>query len=207
MKIKNVIRNILACVFFVNISVVNAALITPSSITGTGSFSNDVNLIIDGVVPAETTPWTAASNVYWTGTNTSFTIDLGDVYTIEDVLISVDNNDAYNVEYSLDNSSWTNLFTLFWYYGEIGWGMDTMTSDSSSAEYVSQLDFAAVDAQYLRVFSTSGDNFYSIGELQAFGSLSTPSNPIAAPPTWVLFGLGLLGLLRNKRGTNSSKSA
>jgi hypothetical protein len=37
--------------------------IVPVGVTGTGSFNNNPSLLIDGVIPAETTPWTDSQNV------------------------------------------------------------------------------------------------------------------------------------------------
>ena len=54
---------------------------------------------------------------------------------------------------------------------------------------IASLDFAPVDARYLRVFAIGGDNFYSVSEIQAFAA------PVPEPSTIMLFGLGLLTLM------------
>ena len=174
----------------------HAALISPVSVSGTGNFTNSPNLIIDGTVPTEGSSWSAATNVRWSGVIPAFTIDLGAIYNVDDVLVSVDNNDHYSIEWSTDSTSWNNLFSINAGNGEIGWGMDTMSTDSTNSEYVSALEFSSVQAQYLRVFATGGDNLYSIGEFQTYGS--NVSNVPVPAAVW-LFGTGLIGLSRMKK--------
>lgn len=170
-------------------SIVQASSITAVSASGTGGFNNNPDILIDGVMAGEGSFWAASTSVWWSGMSPSFVIDLGGVYTLQDLLVQVDNNDAYQFDYSVDNSAWSNLFSIQVGYGEIGWGMDTMSTDSSSSEYISQLDFSPVDAQFLRVSAIGGDNLYSISEIQAFAA------PVPEPSTMLLFGLGLMTLV------------
>ncbi len=72
--------------------------------------------------------------------------------------------------------------------------MDIMSSVAGNPEYVSSIEFAPVSARYLRIAATGGDNFYSVGEFQAFGSTSVP-----VPATALLFGLGLIGLVGSRK--------
>ncbi len=51
---------------------------------------------------------------------------------------------------------------------------------------------SSVTARYLKIYSTAGDNAYSVGELQAFGSFSPSAVP--EPGAIMIFGAGLLGL-------------
>ena len=111
---------------------------------------------------------------------------------MEEVTLSVDNNDFYQVEYTADGLTWFNLFDIKKGDGESPWGMDTMSSDSTDAEFISSMDFSSQTAVGLRVFATSGDKLYSVGEFQAFGTLTSSSVP--EPTTMILFGIGLLGL-------------
>lgn len=173
----------------------HAALITTGVASGAGPLNNSPGLIVDGFVPAETTFWRDAANVWWDdrvdpGAGV-LTIDYGNLYRIDDVLLSVDNNDRYDVEYSTDGAGWTNLFTIDRSDGEIPaspGGMDTMSTVFGDAEYVPGIDFLAVNAQYLRIFGVGPDQFYSVGELQAFGSV------VPVPAAVWLFGTALAGL-------------
>ncbi len=141
--------------------------------------------------------WTGPQNVYWNGTTPIGTLNLGQLYQIDDVQLLVDNNDSYAVEWSLNGSVWNNLFSVSVGHGEIGWGMDTMSTLSGNGEYIAVLDFTAIQAQYLRIFATGGDNKYSVGEVQAFGSVSNVPVPAAV---W-LFISALLGLSTLNRKT------
>ncbi len=169
----------------------NAVLINAVSASGTGTYHHSADLLIDGTIPAEKTGWTNSTNVWWHGTTPTFTIDLGSLCTVEDVLLQVDNNDYYNVEYSTNGSSWNNLFSINSGFGEVGWGMDTMSTDSSNPEYIDEINFTPVSAQYLRIYATGGDNSYAVSELQAYG---TTAAPVPEPCTLLLMGSGILGM-------------
>ena len=171
------------------VSSAQAAPVSAVSATGTGSFNNSSDLLIDGVVATEGSYWRAGTSVWWSGMDPTFTIDLGNVVLLQDLFLQVDNNDAYQVNYSLDNSSWSSLFSIQIGDGEIGWGMDSMSTDSLSSEYISTLDFSPVNARYLSIFAIGGDNSYSVSEIQAFAA------PVPEPSTWMLFGLGSLFLM------------
>ena len=175
----------------------SAVPINAVSASGTGTYKNSPDLLIDGVIPSEGTWWTATTNVWWYGTDPVFTIDLGALYSVEDVVVSVDNNDDYNVSYSLNNINWFNLFTIDRTYGDIPvipGGMDTMSTILGDPEYVSQIDFSPVQARYLKISATGGDNFYAVAEVKAYGT------HVPEPSTILLIGVGLLGLaVYNKR--------
>ena len=179
-----------------------AVVLAPSSVTGTGSFNNSTDLLTDGFFPLEFSTWNNATNVHWNGTTPQFTFDYGEIFQIHDVTLSVDNNDSYFVETSLNGSDWFPLFTIANSYGEVSSGMDTMSTDETNAEYISQIDFDSTAAQYLRIAAVGGDTLYSIGEFEVNGAeLTIPDGAIPEPSGVVslgaLIGFGLL--LRNRR--------
>ena len=135
------------------------------SVSGYGPFHNDAALIIDGAVPAQGTSWTDAACVWWNGTKTFFVVDLGMSRRVGNVRLQVDNNDDYVVEYSEDGKTYRNLFTVRASYGEVGWGMDTMSTDPGSPDYVPELRFAPVTARYLKIRAIGGDDCYAVSEL------------------------------------------
>ena len=188
-------RSVLTLTAFCAFHAYAAPIIPAVGASGTGSFNNSPSLIIDGTIPAEGSVWTGGTNVWWTGLAPTFTIDLGAIYNIVDFLASVDNNDSYAFQVSTDNLAFTTFVTIAVGHGEIGGGMDTLSSDSTHGEYVAALDFSAVQGRYVKVFATGGDGSNSIGEVQLFGT-----SPVPEPSTLGLLGLGLgLGALRLRR--------
>jgi hypothetical protein len=189
-----ILTKMLASAFLVLSANANAALLTPVSFSAPASVNNSVNAG-NNVFPSEWGQW-QTNTAWWTGTAPIITFSYSQVFNIEDILLSVDNNDNYSVEYSLDNSTWTNLFNISSSYGEVGWGMDTMSTLSGHPEYIAALDFAPVQAQFLRIFATGGDNSYSVGEFQAFGSAVSA---VPVPAAAFLFAPALMGFLGFRR--------
>jgi hypothetical protein len=95
-----------AMLIFGMVGSAGAALINPVSVTGTGSYHHSADLLIDGFIPGEMTWWQASTNVWWVGSDPAFTIDLGALYTVEDVVLQVDNNDNYHVSLSTNGTLW-----------------------------------------------------------------------------------------------------
>ena len=197
---------------------VSAAVIAFDSVSATGTYTNDLSLLTDGAFPSEGSTWngdnTVSFNQWGVGYDREyFTFDMGSLFTIDDLKISVDNNDSYTIEHSVDNSTWSNLTNVERGFGPTRNGMDTFSSILGDAQYESGIDFAQSGAaQYLRIYVAGwcnvpngvcsdpvvGDGAYSIGEFQVFGTPSSVPIPAAA---W-LFGSALLGLgavKRNKR--------
>lgn len=165
-----------------------------ASASGSGTFNNSADLLIDGVTPPENTGWSTDLNVWWSGLDPAFTIDLGGTFLLTDIAWSVDNNDSYALSFSTDGSSFASLFTVGVNDGNVtegAGGMDTMNSFAGDAEYVAAMDFTAVAARYLRVTAVAGgDELNAVGEVTAYGTA------IPEPSTYaLLFGAAALALV------------
>jgi len=150
----------------------SASVVVAASSNGVSGidFSNELSLLSDGVVPPESTDWAAPSNVFWDFQEGSlyFEFDLGDVVSVNDLLMSADNNDWYGVDYSTDGFSWNRLATLDAGVGNVDYGMETFSTLGADPSYEATLDFAPTQARYLRVYADGGDGAYALGEFQIY---------------------------------------
>ena len=166
-------------------------LIQPVSVTGSGSYVNNADLIIDGVLPPRFTPAASPTTVSWNSLSTTFTINLGGSFTLTNLTAYVDNNDTYVVQSSTDGVNFKNLFTFLASDGPVTpaqGGSDILTTipadptspgDTTTPAYVGR-GFAPVEASYVRLFATSGDSVYSVGELQIYAAVPEPSSLLLA---------------------------
>lgn len=200
-------RNLLLAAVLLMSGAAHAALLS-TTVTATGTYSNPLGLVNDGFIPPETTPWTSGTNVFWSdgGNNTvRFVFDLGADFLVRDILVSVDNNDTYRAQYSTDASNWTDLFIIPSAGGEISpiqGGMDTLTSEAASLEYLPAMEFAGQIARYISFEAIGGDSSYALAELQIFGDELPVDRPVPAPGTALLLAAGLaaMRLSRQRRG-------
>lgn len=183
-------------------------LLTPAGVSSLGTegseYVNNLALLTDGLVPVEGTDYYANSNVYWSGqevllvpnatgaelapsagvlSGLYFDLDLGSTQRVAALLLSVDNNDDYAVDSSLDGANWSRLVDVLASSGNAGYGMDTLRYTSADQPNGADGSFTAVQAHYLRFYATSGDGNYAIGELQAF------TNAAVDPADWYSLSL------------------
>lgn len=144
-------------------------IIRPAQITSIGEFENDANQIIDGRIPFEESAWNETPNVFWQDPDVSFVIDLGQIHEVTGIVVQVDTNDDYRIEYSVNGEDYVILTEILESDGEVFEGMDTMSSIPEHPEFVEDLEFFPLRARYIRIFAESGDNQYSISEFQVFG--------------------------------------
>lgn len=228
-----------AFAFFLISSASHAVPINFTDVSATGTYATgssgnlttpgDLTVLTDGILPAEWSHWQSATTVSFNQWGVDydreyFTFDMGSLFSVDDIIISADNNDSYTIESSMDNTNWLSLTTVDLSYGEVGAGMDTLSSISGHSEYVSGLDFAQSDpARYLRIYvdgyqgvgATSipdvGDGAYSLGEFQAFGVAydGGSEQPVPVPSTIFIFAIAIVALVtsRQKWLVKSSKIA
>lgn len=167
----------------------HAALIPPAGVVvnGYGSYTHSAGIISDSVIPPEGVDWRDARCTYWNGTATYFVLNLGNAYNLDHITASVDNNDDYAIYYSMDSIAWAHLYSIPRGAGNISWGMDTFANIPVSAS-----------AGYLKIYATGGDNMYSIGELNAYGT----SSAVPEPASCLLLGIGgaVLTAFRKRNG-------
>ena len=132
-------------------------LISPRSVQGEGIYENSLQLLIDGRFVDEQSAWNSEQCVYWQDEDTYFVIDLGAEFLIVDILVQVDDNDDYLIEYSLEGSQFIPLFVFYEGYGDTGDGMDTMSSNPGDPNFASLPERKPVRARFLRLSASSGD--------------------------------------------------
>ena len=125
------------------------------------------------------------------------TIDLGTSYLVTSIDLFWQGSDGYyagyttqyNVYYSSDNTNWTLV------------GSGTFVDETS--QITDHFDFGAAgqSMQYVKYEVDGGTHWSSISEISVWADDgSSPSAPVPAPATILLFGVGLGGLaIVNKR--------
>lgn len=149
----------------------------------------------DGVAPPLGGFW-QTDTAFWEGIGESVTLDLGGVQTLGSLFLSLDNNDSYLVESSVDGNTWSVLGNVAASDGMVQpfpGGMDFFDSTFGSTFYVPGLVFAPRSAAFVRVSATGGDTFYSVGEVLV-GIAAVPE-----PATWALMLAGAAGLVARRR--------
>jgi len=150
---------------------------------GSGSPASQalIDSIVDGVFLPDNTQWDQGT-LWWDEHNrpqATVYIDLGHTASISSFIVQADNNDAYEISYY-------NQAVLEWIVvGTYGpWGMWTRPEIF--------LPDTIITSQ-LAIRADSGDGYYSLSEIQAFGEV------VPEPSTMLLLGSGLLGLFALKR--------
>lgn len=185
-----------------------AGLIVPVSATGTGTFNENPNLLIDGVLTHRGGGSVSSTTVSWGIPTAVFIIDLGGFYSVENLTIYADNNDDYIFRSSVDGVHYSNLFTFLGADGPQPvhpGGQDILTTDPgfptspsglTTAAYVGR-GFAPVIARYLELTAAradmpESDETFGVGEVQAFGNVAVVST-VPEPSTLTLAALTALG--------------
>jgi len=172
----------------------------PSAGFNNGTAGNLQN-ITNGVILPDATAYSSAAAIAqaieWNGAGYVFQISLGALYTLSGLIVDVDDNDAYQLQYyNVSTSSWDALYTAP--IVSDGFGLRTRPSVSDqSEEYILS---SPVTTDAVRIYGgASDDNFcfdgscgqggYAVGQVELFGTPAVPE-----PSTWAMMLLGFAGL-------------
>ncbi len=143
----------------------NIALNKPVSAVGGSVNGASPSSITDGEFRPRGTQWQDGT-VWWNGLAPSLEIDLQETYTITGLIVQADDNDTYQIQFRRpSDGSWLVVWTL---PIASGGGMQTRPNPANDTQ-VFQLA-APVDADKIRVLAISGNNLFSVSEVQAFGA-------------------------------------
>ena len=179
MKNNKVLLIILTNLFFgTAFADTNIALNAPVTLNGT-FLGSTASSLTDGTFFKETTYWATDPAVYWTGTSNTITINLGGEFNITSFIVQADDNDIYKIDY-WNGSSWalaTNIDAI------VSYGL--VTRDISLP--------TPITTNALQISAVSGDYFYAVSQVEAFGSA------VPEPSELVMLSFGLLGLGLSKK--------
>jgi hypothetical protein len=188
----------------------NIALGKPVSIVATdrdpsAGFNNgtadNLQNITNGIILPDATAYGSAAAIAqaieWNGAGYVFQISLGGPYTVSGLIVDVDDNDAYQLQYyNGSTSSWDALYTAP--IVSVGFGLRIRPSVSDqSEEYILP---SPVTTDAVRIYGgASDDNFcfdnscgqggYAVGQVELFGTPAVPE-----PSTWAMMLIGFAGL-------------
>lgn len=171
-----------------------ADIILPRSVQGEGIYNNEVKILIDGQSPAEGSPWDSPNNIYWANTDVFFTLDLGGVFQVTGLLVQVDGNDDYSIDYSLDGIEYIPLIQITEAQGNVASGMDTISTLSTDPNYIVDLEFEPVSVRFVKIYATGGDNRFSLSEIQVYGYRGESTEAVDEGEGQIIRPAGIEGL-------------
>lgn len=176
---------------------VNVALNKAVTLHGT-MYGVAGSTLTDGIFRPRGTSWTNGT-VYWNGTSSYAEIDLDGAYVIKSMIAQADDNDAYLVQYhNIQTNAWETAWNVP-NYDAYGAGMQTRPNPADDTQKFVLSSSITTDA--LRFYAISGDNSYSVSEIQAYGSA------VPLPGALWLFAPALAALagFRKKLAGNRSR--
>ena len=135
--------------------------------------------IVDGVFLPRGTQWDQGP-VWWDCHNSPdcwITIDLGDFYMIESVIVQADDNDGYLLYYMDLNGNWQSAWNVP-NYDDMGWGMQTRPNPADVTERYMLPGKIVADNLLFKGVMNNGDLYFSVSEIQVYGCLDRNANMI-----------------------------
>ena len=157
-------------------TVTNVALGRPVTPAGSfGSAPSQFATLTDGLFLGRSTQWQSGT-VWWYGSVSTLTIDLGGTFDLVAAIVQADDNDAYALDYrDPTDGSWKRLWSIpnYDYYGGVNqWGMQTRPDPVN--DQTKQWFAGSVRADQIRLMSLSSDGSCSVSEVQVFADVPPP---------------------------------
>lgn len=167
--------------------VTNVALNADVSLVSGSANGAALSTLTDGTFRPRGTPYQSGT-VWWSGLSTVLEIDLGGTFGLIGAVVQADDNDAYLLSYrNLDTGAFETLWNVP-NFDAAGAGMQTRPNVNDDGEIF--LFGGTFMTDTIRIQAASGDNAYSLSEVQVF---------VPAPGVLALAGAGLLGIARRRR--------
>src|SRR5689334_18587878 len=143
---------IIAALALAGLATPAAAETITATVTPVGTYSGDLAVLTDNIIPANGSVYNGPDKVAF-GDTTSFMFNFGATYSIDSLLANVDNNDNYLFSF-FNGVTLVGAVQILAGEGTVGSGVETFTKT-----------FAPISASMVIVTATPGDHLNALGEV------------------------------------------